>query len=192
MTFLKTAGAARPRLSLSEVNQIGRTMAAILGEDNQWEKISRISIPLQAHRSVEGKRSASRPWSFPLMTQDIAVCRVGAPVPAQTLIWFSFPLLISSQLPRHDLGVLWQLCPMPDRHNPDRISFKTVKKPIRCDHHLPIGEVRKLGNHPAGLRECLQPSQNFLSPPSKTPGRFGVVPVNIGQSREKLISWPRG
>jgi len=60
---------------------------------------------------------------------------------------------------------------MPHCNDPNNLGFDFIKKPVRGDNHLPVGEFWKLWYDSSGFRKVLKPSQNFFGSVSKTSRR---------------------
>ncbi len=77
---------------------------------------------------------------------------------------------------------------MPNCHNPDDLSFDSIKKSVRLDYDFSIREIRKFRHNSPGLREFLKPAQDRLCSVAKAKGRSRVIPANMSQSGKKLDS----
>lgn len=51
---------------------------------------------------------------------------------------------------------------MPDGHNPDDIPGDTIEESVRSDDNFTVREGGEFGDTAAGLRELLEPTQDFF------------------------------
>ena len=87
--------------------------------------------------------------------------------------------------------LLWKPCTMPHSNYPNDVTFYSIKKTVWRNDHLSEGKIWKFGYDSSGFRKVLEPSQNCFAMLSKIDccGRF--IPLNIGESRQKLSSCSR-
>ena len=68
---------------------------------------------------------------------------------------------------------------MPDSYNPDSFSFYTVEETVRSYDNFTKRKIRKLRQHPAGLRELSEPGQDLFRFAPEINRRCSVLAVNI-------------
>jgi len=56
----------------------------------------------------------------------------------------------------------WKLGPMPDGHDPDDILGDTIEEAVGSDNNFTVRESGEFGDAAAGLRELLEPTQDFF------------------------------
>lgn len=87
----------------------------------------------------------------------------------------------------HLLGcLLWQLSRMPDRNDPDDLTFPSVEEAVRRHEHLAKRYIWKLRNQTTRLGEFLEPTQCLLSTLTELPCCPWIVLPYVFESRQKL------